>query len=60
MVKSKDPEEDGDKIREKVNKMDVNVKVENLRRNRSGGLITEAMNKEEIEVIKQVAKANPN
>ena len=60
MVKSKDPKEDGDKIREKVNKMDVDVKVENVRRNRSGGLIIETRSKEEIEMIKQVVKTNPN
>ncbi|KAJ3659547.1 hypothetical protein Zmor_011231 [Zophobas morio] len=60
MVQSKDPEEDGDKIREKVNKMDVDVKVENVRRNRCGGLIIETRNKEEIEMIKQVVKTNEN
>ncbi len=59
MVKSKDPKEDGDKIREKVNKMDVDVKVENVRRNRNSGLI-ETRSKEEIEMIKQVIKTNPN
>ena len=60
MVKSKDPEEDGDKIIEKVDKMDVDVKVENVRRNRSGGLIIEMRSKGEIEMIKQVVKINPN
>ncbi|KAJ3659953.1 hypothetical protein Zmor_011615 [Zophobas morio] len=60
MVKSKDPEEDGDNIREKVNKIDIDVKVENMRRNRSGGLIIETRSKEEIEMMKQVVKTRPN
>ncbi len=59
MVKSKAPKEDGDKIKEKVNKMDVEVRLENVRRNRSGALITETRSKEEIEMIK-VVKTNPN
>ena len=37
MVQSKLPKEDGDKIREKVNKIAVDVRVEKVRRNRSGG-----------------------
>ncbi|KAJ3644324.1 hypothetical protein Zmor_026990 [Zophobas morio] len=60
MVKSKDPEENRDNITETVNRMDVDVKVENVRRNRSDGLIIKTRNKEEIEMIKQVVKTNPN
>ena len=60
MVKSKDSRENGDRILEKVNKMEVDVRVENVRKNRTGGLIIETRSKEEVEKIKQAVKANPD